>query len=714
MLHVKLLRLDCGHARIRHIDTHAAEQVEGVRCILTAADLPQPVPRFGPIVADRPVIATGEVNYYGEPVAAVAAEDEDSASEAISKIRVDYEELPGVYSVEDALNPASPLVQDPSLRPNDPFAHTNILGEWRFGWGDLEGCRAGHVIENTYTFPMVTHFAIETYTFLARPESEGVTVWSSTQHPFVLQRILASVLNLPVSQVRVIAPDPGGGFGGKGYPKFEPLVAFLALKTGRPVRLALSLEESFQAARRASSRVHVRSGFDDNGKILFQDIEANFLVGAYADIAMRVVSKGSFVASGPYRVPHVRIIGRGLFSHTTPSTAFRGFGIPQLSWAVESQMDEAARQLRIDRMEIRLRNLPEKGEVLIPGDTPVDGDWKEALLKAAQAVGWGGPLAPNHGRGIALGIKNSASASISFTIVRLHHDSSVSIFSGTSDMGQGARTVFTQLAATELGVPLDKVSVVSGDTTLVPFDASTSASRSTAFMGNAILKACREIKRQLIEMAAEVYCIPEAEIQIEGGQILLPGTSSSYAELLRRYFGPARGEVIGVGSARGKYLPDHPLGGKAAFWEMVGVACEVEVDPETGAILVRKLVTAGDVGKALNPKHVEMQDEGGAMMGLGHTLMEHLILDGRGRILNLGALDYRIPTIQDIPLEMDTLLIENEDGPGPFGSKGAGESGVLVIAPAVGSAVNEAAGVTIRDLPLTPERVWQAIARKAA
>jgi CO/xanthine dehydrogenase Mo-binding subunit len=281
-------------------------------------------------------------------------------------------------------------------------------------------------------------------------------------------------------------------------------------------------------------------------------------------------------------------------------------------------------------------------------------------------------------------------------------------------MGQGARTVFTQLAATELGVPLDKVSVVSGDTTLVPFDASTSASRSTAFMGNAILKACREIKRQLIEMAAEVYCIPEAEIQIEGGQILLPGTSSSYAELLRRYFGPARGEVIGVGSARGKYLPDHPLGGKAAFWEMVGVACEVEVDPETGAILVRKLVTAGDVGKALNPKHVEMQDEGGAMMGLGHTLMEHLILDGRGRILNLGALDYRIPTIQDIPLEMDTLLIENEDGPGPFGSKGAGESGVLVIAPAVGSAVNEAAGVTIRDLPLTPERVWQAIARKAA
>ena len=478
------------------------------------------------------------------------------------------------------------------------------------------------------------------------------------------------------------------------------------------MRLALTLEESFQAARRASSQVRVRSGFTTGGQIVFQDIEANFLVGAYADIASRVVAKGTYVACGPYRVPHARMVGRALLSHTIPSTAFRGFGIPQISWAIESQMDQAARQLGIDRLEIRLRNTPHYRDVLIPGDIPVDGDWAASLHKAAAAVGWGTPLAANHGRGIALGLKNSSSVTVSFVIVRLHHDGSATILSGTSDMGQGARTVFTQIAARELGLPLGKVAVVMGDTATVPFDASTSASRSTVFMGNAILSACNDIKAQLKKLACEEYSLSESAVTVEPGKVCLPEREISYAELLRQAFGPARGEVIAVGTSRAKYQPDHPLGGKAAFWEVVSVACEVEVDGDTGAILVEKLVIVGDVGKAINPQHVEVQDEGAAVMGLGHTLMEQLILDEGGRVLNLGALDYRIPTIQDIPDAMHSELVENGDGPGPYGAKGTGESGILVIAPAIGSAVQEATGVTIRDLPLTPERVWRALAEE--
>lgn len=714
VLHVKLVHLDCAHAEIQSIDTQEASKVEGVRSIMTAADLPQPVPRYGPMYADRPVLAVNETKFFGEPVAAVAAESEDAAEEAASLVRVEHEELPVVLTVDAALHPSSPLVQEPETRPDDPCAGTNTLKEWHFGWGDVEHARADCVIENTYTFPMVTHFAIEPHAFLAAPDQNGVTIWSPIQHPYVLQRVVASALSWPVSKVRIIAPDPGGGFGGKGWPIFEPLMAFLALQTGRPVRLVLSLEETFQVVRRASAKVHIRTGFSAEGLLVFQDMEANYLIGAYADIGPRAVSKGSYVACGPYRTPHARNLTRALLSHTTPSTAFRGFGTPQASWAVESQMDAAARKLGIDRVEIRRRNLASRGEAIIPGDTPADGQWEEALQKAADAIGWGQPLAKNRGRGISLGVKSSSTASVSFAIVRLHYDGSASVMSGTSDMGQGARTVFTQLAAQDLDIPMDRITIVMGDTSCVPFDSSTSASRSTVFMGNAIMKACQDIKAQLKAMAAKVFQVSADRITVDGGLVRLPDHELTYPEVLKLYYGSARGEVISVGSAHSEYDASHPLGGKPAFWELMCVAVEVEVDVETGLLQILKLVLAPDVGKALNPRQVEAQDEGAAIMGLGHTLMEHLILDERGRILNLGSLDYRIPTIQDIALETQSLLIENGDGPGPFGAKGVGESGTLAISAAIGAAVNEATGVAIRDLPLTPERIWRALAEQGS
>jgi CO/xanthine dehydrogenase Mo-binding subunit len=556
---------------------------------------------------------------------------------------------------------------------------------------------------------MITHFAIEPHVFMAAPDVNGIIIYSPIQHPYVLQRVVASALRWPLSRVRIVAPDPGGGFGGKGWPKFEPLMAFLALQTGLPVRLVLTLEETFQAVRRASAEMHLRTGFDLQGGIRFQEIEADFLIGAYADIGTRVVSKAGYVACGPYRTPNARIAARAWLSHTTPSTAFRGFGTPQASWAVESQIDEAARRLGIDRIEIRRRNLPKKGEAFIPNDTPADGDWREALDKAAEGIAWGTPIAANRGRGISIGLKSSSTASLSLVIARLHGDGSASILTATSDMGQGARTIFTQLASDELGIAPERITIVMGDTAVVPFDSSTSASRSTVFMGNAILKACRDIKSQLSRMASEEFGVPEAAVEVGAGRIGLPDRDWSFAELLQRRYGSSLGELIATGSERSNYIPDHPLGGRPAFWELMCAAAEVEVDKETGVVQVLRLVLASDIGKALNPKQVEAQDEGAAVMGLGHTLMEQLILDRHGRILNLGALDYRIPTIQDIPLVLDSVLIENGDGPGPFGAKGAGEGGILAIASAVASAVTEATGAVIRDLPLTPEVVWRAL-----
>jgi CO/xanthine dehydrogenase Mo-binding subunit len=695
-LHVKLVAVVCARARIIGVRSDEALRVPGVRAVFTAHDLPQPVPRYGPVYADRPMLASGETKFSGEPVAVVVADTKDAASSAAKLVRLDVEERPAVLSIEASLDAKAPLVQDPTLRPNDPLAHTNTLQQWQFGWGNVDEATADLVIENDYTFPMVTHFAIEPHTFLAAPDANGVTIWSPTQHPYVLQRVVADALQWPIARVRIIAPDPGGGFGGKGWPKVEPLMAWLAIRLGRPVRLVLTLEETFQAARRASARIHARTGFARDGRMIFQDIRADFLLGAYADIGTRVVSKASYSACGPYRTAHARVAARALLSHTTPSTAFRGFGTPQASWAVESQLNEAAAALGIDPVDIRLRNLPAKGEAFNPNDTPADGEWNMALAKAAAAIDWNAPLAPNCGRGISLGLKSSSTASRSVAIVRLHFDGSASILCGTSDMGQGARTVLMQIAAQELGLAPDRIAIVMGDTSVVPFDSSTSASRSTVFMGNAVLDACNSVKKQLRKMAEAIPAV----------------RGMSTANLLKAHFGPPRGEVIGIGEAGNAYEPGHPLGGRAAFWELMCAACEAAVDPETGEVTIQKLVLVSDVGKALNPDQVEAQDEGAAVMGLGHSLMEQLVLGADGRILNLGSLDYRIPTIKDVPLELEMHLIENADGPGPYGAKGAGEGGTLAVAAAIGAAINQAAGVALRDLPLTPERIWRAMTAK--
>ncbi len=711
-LHVKLVRVDVGHARIISIDTSQAYAVKGVRYVLTDRDFPNPIPRYGPFINDQPVIATGEVKFFGEAVAAVVAETEDIAAEAARLVNVDYEELPGIYSLEQALAPGAQLVQEPAVREPSAFINTNILDEWKFRWGEPETATADIILEDTFNFPMTTHFAIEPHVFVASPDHDGVRITSTVQHPFLLQRVVAHALKMPISKVRVVVPELGGGFGGKGYPKFEPMMAFLAMKLQQTVRLKLTLEETFLLGRRNSSAVNVRAGFQKDGKITFLQVNADFLIGAYANASPRVVAKAALVGCGAFKVPNVSIHARAIFSHTIPGTAFRGFGAPQFMWALDSMADMAARKLGIDRLQIRLMNFPRKGEILLPDELPVDGNWAEGLTKAAEAIGWGKPLGPNQGRGLGIGIKTPAPATVSQSALRLHSDGSLTIMAGTTEMGQGARTVLSQIAADGLDIPMERITVVNGDTGLTLFDSVTASSRSTVFMGNAVKLACDDLKEKLARIAADCYGVDREVVTYANGSMHLSGRPLAYTEIMSAYFGRGSGEVVGIGTYKEKLKPDHPLGGGISFYEVIFAGAWVEVDKETGFVHVKKLVTVGDIGKAINPLLVETQDEGGAIQGLGHSLMEHLIMDEHGRILNLGALDYRIPTTVDVPDVLQSMLVENMDGSGPSGAKGTGESGIIPIAPAIALAVSEATGVVFHDLPITPEVVWRSLNKK--
>ena len=556
---------------------------------------------------------------------------------------------------------------------------------------------------------MVTQFAIEPHAYMAAPDGDGIAVWSAIQHPYWLQRVIADLLGLPLAKVRVFAPDPGGAFGGKQHAKYEPLLAFIARATGRQVRLVLTLEETFQAVRRGASEVRVRSGFRRDGTLVFRDIEANYLIGAYADIADRTVAKGSYTSNGPYRVPNVRILARSV---PLPHRA-----LDRVPWLRQPAADLGGR-VEHERGGARAGNRSARPAAAEPRGTrrdlhPARHAGRRRLGPGRGAGGGHDRLAKPDTSRTRAGHRRRAQVRPDDRPLLLDGpplvDGSAVVYAGTSDMGQGARTIFAQIAAQELGAPLDWVTVVMGDTAVVPYDQQTSASRSSVLMGNAVLAACRDIHAKLRAMAAVLERVHESEVVVEDGKVRIGDRAMAIRDVVAQGLGRLGGEIIGVGESRKEAEPDHPLGGTSAFYEFNCTAVEASVDRDTGDITIHRYVTVSDVGKALNPSQVRGQDEGAAVMGLGHTLMEHYILDDTGRIRNLGAIDYRIPTSMDLPLRMESDMIENADGPGPYGAKGMSEGALLPVAPAVAAAVADATGVTIRDLPLSPERVWQAL-----
>ncbi|HEX9445705.1 MAG TPA: molybdopterin cofactor-binding domain-containing protein, partial [Candidatus Binatia bacterium] len=655
--------------------------------------------------------------------AGVAAVDAATAEEALGLIEVEYEELPAIDRLEDALKPGAPLIHESAAAGGELHGHmykapekfkgTNICYQFSYARGDVEEGfkKSAHVFEHVFTFPRVQHYSMEPHAVIAHVESDRITLWASSQDPFTLREHIAEIFRMPLNRVRVIVPYVGAGYGGKLSVKPEPLAAALSWKARRPVKVVLTVEESFKSVTRHPARFRIKTGVTRDGRLLARECEIHMDTGAYADAGPRVTQKAGYRALGPYSIPHAKSDAYTVYTNTAPGGAFRGFGTLQVTWAYESQMDIIAEKLGLDALEFRLKNLLKKGDLYTPGDTPVDADLKEGLLRAAKEIGWKrkSPGA-NRGKGLACCMKDGGGTyKFASAAAKMISDGSVVLLTGTVELGQGSRTALSQVAAEVLALPLDRIATAQLDTDTIPYDPGTNASSSMVVMGLCVERAAADLKRQLVAAAAKALGEKPADLRLEDGHVhSRKGKKISYNAVIAKNFGADAGEIIGKGSYQDIKSAKAALGSPTTFWEIGWGGAEVEVDRDTGRIKLLKYVSIADVGRAIHPVQCEGQDEGAVMFAVGHTLLEEMIYQN-GQLLNPNLIDYRVPSSLDLPGDFRTILMENGNGPGPFGSKGMGEGGLMPVASAVANAVYNAVGVRLYDLPLTPERVWRAL-----
>jgi CO/xanthine dehydrogenase Mo-binding subunit len=696
MLYGKILRSPYPHARIRAIDATEAEALPGVVAVLTAADIDD----LNPIYNGRPIIAMHKVRYVGEPVAAVAALDLATAEEALGLIQVDYEELPAVVGIDAAVKKDAPLIHEE--KGGNIGTHEQV----RRGDADAGFAQSDEIVEDTFTFPMVYHYAMEPHSVIAHCDSDEVTVWSSAQHPFQVRGDIAKLFKLAPARVRLIINYLGGGYGSKSYTKFEPLVVALARKARQPVRICNSVGESMVTVRRHGARVRIKTGVKRDGTILAREAEIYLDTGGYDDNGPQVTARSATRILGPYWIPNIRTDAYQVYTNTGSAGSYRAIGAPQVIYAGESQIEILATKLGMDPAELRMKNLLKSGQELRPGLKGIDADLSSSLKTLVRASGWKKSLKKNHAPiGMGCAITNAGATPVSVALIRMQSDGIANISAGSTEMGQGVRTTLTQIAAEELTLPMESFRMLGADTKVTPYDSSTGSSRSTTLMGTAVQKAARDMKQQFIKIGAQTMGVKPSQVQVADGALICGESRLTFKEAFERRFGRGSGgEMIGRGEA-GPEITDNQL---PVFWEVGMGTSEVEIDHETGEVKLKKFVSVADVGKAIHPDHCVAQEEGAAMQGIGHTFFEQLIYDN-GQLINPNLIDYRIPTFADVPEEFHTILVENGDGPGPFGVRGMAEGGILSVAPSVCNAIDRATGVRIRDLPLTPERVWRAL-----
>jgi CO/xanthine dehydrogenase Mo-binding subunit len=696
MLYGKILRSPYAHARIRAIDVKPAEALPGVFAVLTAADLTD----LSPIYNGRPVIAIEKVRYAGEPVAAVAAVDLATAEEALTLIRVEYDELPAVTGIDAALQSGAPLVHE--QKGGNIGTHEKVVR------GDVEEgfAQSDEIVEDIFTFPMVYHYAMEPHSVIAHYGDDEITVWSSAQHPFQVRGDISRIFKVPPSKVRLIIAYLGGGYGSKSYTKFEPLVVALARKAKYPVRVCNSVGESMVTVRRHGARVRLKTGIKRDGTIMARAAEIFLDTGGYDDNGPQVTARSATRVIGPYWIPNIRTDAYQVYTNTGSAGSYRAIGAPQVIYAGESQIEMLAAKIGMDPAELRLKNLLKKGQELRPGLKGIDANLASSLKSLVRESGWKQALRNKHAPvGMACAITNAGATPVSVAMIRMQSDGIANIVAGSTEMGQGVRTTLTQIAAEELTLPMEKFRMLGADTKVTPYDSSTGSSRSTTLMGTAVHQAARDLKQQLIKVGAAMMGVKPRQIRVEDGALICGESRITFLEAFERRFGKASGgEMIGRGEA-GPEITDNQL---PVFWEVGMGAAEIIIDRETGELRLKRFISVADVGKAIHPEHCMAQEEGAAMQGVGHTFFEQLVYEN-GQLLNPSLVDYRVPTFNDVPEEFHTALIENGDGPGPFGVRGMAEGGILSVAPAVCNALDRATGVRIKDLPLTPERVWRAL-----
>ena len=734
MLHAKALRSPYAHANLLHIDARNAEKLPGVVAVITRDDLTGLSPYFGPVVDDQPVVATDRVRHVGEVVALVAAESRDIAEESLELIEVEYRELPAVFDLLEAVKPGAPVLH---AQRNETSAGVhreefnfavggNICSVYHVEDGDIKKGfeEAEDIFENVYSLPPVQHGHIEPHAATAYWEPGGkLVIHSATQNPSGVQEQLAQIFKLPENQVRVIVPPLGGGYGGKTHARLEPALALLARKARRPVQWVLTREEVFLTGRRYGAVAKIKTGFKKDGTIVARQVETFYEVGAYALNGPVNAKTGCYVSSGPYNIPNRSLTTYAVYTNLPPTGPFRGVGVSHVCWAYESEMDDIARRVGVDPLELRLKHLVKEGDVFVTGEKLVSVGVGDCLKRTADALGWKGneeqaPVVSGNslarGKGLAVTIKSTTTPTTSSASVRLNADGSAVLLTSSVDMGQGALTSLAQIVAEELGLPFEKVTVSSPDTDMTPYDKSTSSSRTTFHMGQAAQKAAREIRNQLLEATARTLEARVEDLELKDGAVCVRGVPEkrmSMSEIFKARFGSPVGSMFGghCFKTAGGLDPKTGKGTAAAFWFFSACGAEVEVDVQTGKVRVLRAVTAVDAGKAIHPRQCDLQNEGSMLSGLGSALFEEMVYDN-GQPINSNFLEYMLPSMEDQPVDFASVIVETPHPDGPYGAKGVGEAGLPPVAPAIGNAIaNALGGVRIRDLPMKPDKIVAAL-----
>ncbi|MGI9860541.1 xanthine dehydrogenase family protein molybdopterin-binding subunit [Moorella naiadis] len=749
MLYASILRSPHAHARILRVDKSRALAVTGVKAVVTGADFSG---RIGICLTDQYPLARGKVRFMGEPVAAVIASSTDLARQARDFIEVEYEPLAAVTDPEEAARPETPLIHEElatykHLPGFFPEPGTNIFHHYKLRRGDVERAfaEADLIIENKFTFPPNHHVALEPHGAIAQVHpGGGMTVWCSSQAPFIVRHTLASMFNLPLSKVRVVVPYLGGGFGGKSDVTIEPLVGVLAAAVpGRPVRLVLEREEVFQGTVIGRGLVaYYKTAVAKDGRLLGEKITLYWNGGGYGDYAVNIVTGGGHNSPGPYAIDNLHIDSYGVYTNTPPTGAYRGYGHPEVHWACERQREIIAHKLNINPVELRLKNCLGPGKVNSLGqmieeyngrlDLCIKAVARELGLEEGQgnqaAAKRALPWYRRRGAGLAAFGKSPVMTTNaqSGAIVRLNEDGTASVSVGAVEMGQGTYTALGQIAAEALSLPVTKIHVVPFvDTDVSPLEWQTVASHTTWAVGTAVLAAAREARKQVLAAAATILAVKPGELEIEGGRVFVksrPDKGLPFSQLAAGYTYPdgrtANDPIIGRATfvPRGLTYPDpeNGQGNCAADWTYGCQGAEVEVDLRTGTIEVLKLVTAIDPGRVINPLTARGQITGAMVQAMGSALSEKLVFGPNGAMRNPTLTDYKIPTAMDMPAELKTIFIETPDQTGPFGARGLGEHGAVAIPPAIANALYAALGIDFYELPLTPDAVLRPLKKMGA
>ncbi len=683
-----VLRSPHAHARLRRVDTSAAEKMPGVRAALTGRDFPRPE------YSGAPVLVVDVVRYQGEAVAAVAADTREQAVAALAKIVVEYAPLPAVTDVRQAIEAGAPRLHavsdDPAL-PNICGVATNTRGNIAAGFA-----AADRIFEDAFEVPWTHQGFIETHATLAAVADGRLTIWTSTQAQFNQRAELAYVLGLPMSHVRVVGMPVGGAFGGKNALAVEPICAQLARRAGRPVKMVVSRRDDFWVTRSCGGAVmQLKTGVKNDGTLVALQGRLFFDTGAYPGAQHDM---GASLVQGPYRIPNLDVTSYAVYTNKSPAGARRALASPHVHFAIESQLDIIAHALGIDPLELRLRNALVEGDPLLGGMKMPYTIVARVLQTAADRAGWSSrrptPRGTKvYGRGIAAG-HWSIWAGGSAAWVQCNEDGTVSVITGAINL-TGTDTSFAQIAAESFGLTVDRVTVHQGDTDNSPRNDGSWGSRILFGVGEAVRRACEDAKQQLAAALSEEWGVAREHVRVEAGRVTAPGHSVSLAE--------AAGAAVGsAGAITGRAALTHLSPGVAVAAQVA----EVEVDTETGQWRLLRLTCAQDVGRAINPMSVEGQVHGATSQGLGYALCEEYRYDEAGRMLNPDLMDFRLPTAADHP-EYAIDLIEDGRDAGPYGAKGVGEPPLVPTAPAIANAIFNATGARVKQIPITPERLYQ-------